>query len=289
MSELLTLEGRRSDYSNRFNFVRNSKNVSPKKRRLAKVKPLTCAALSGSLYRYDLEMNGIGSFVKRKAKSLKKTATKKVGSVAKKAQKSAANFVARKLNTAVSKIDKKIVGIAPKPLKPLAKTVTRGPSKLIKSATKAAQLTSRGQYASAIKESALSSLIPKSVTKKTVSIAKKTMIGRNIVKAVAKLDAKASGTINKKAKGVLVKAITSTYGPVAGKAAQVVLPEGATASKVATVVDQIVQSPIAQTPTVANVVQAQEIIESSPETSETKSSSGVGIMAAIAAAAMFML
>lgn len=295
MSQLLTLEGRRA----RSSLIQRIKPkvVNSKGRRGVNMvaKPLTCAALYGSMHRYDVEMAGIGSFVKRKAKSIKKSTVKKVGSVAKKAQKSASNLVAKKLNTAVSKIDKKIVSIAPKPLKRVAKTITSGPAKLIKSATKAAQLTSRGQYGSTIKESTFSSLIPKTATKKVVSTAKKTMIGRNIIKAAATVDKKVSKTINKKAKGTIVKAVTAAYGPAAGAAVKVVLPEGATTAKTATIVDQIVQSPVAQTPTAASIVQAEQIIESNqdiesnPTISETKSSSGVGIKAALAAAAFFIL
>lgn len=262
MSTLLTLEGRRGGVGQIQRI--KPKVVNSKGRRGINMiaKPLTCAALSGSMHRYDVEMNGIGSVVKRQ--------TKKVSKAAKTVSKAA-------------------VKITPKPLKKVTKAITYAPTKLIQNTAKSIGFTAKGQYASALKASNPVNLISKSITNKGVSKAKKTVVGRNIVKAAATIDKKVSKKINKEAKSVIAKAVSVAFGPAAGTAAQKYLPEGATPSKAATVVDQIVQSPVAQTPTVATVAQAEQIIESSPVTSETKSSSGAGIMAALAAAAMFIL
>ena len=262
MSTLLTLEGRRSGFGQIQRI--KPKVVNSKGRRGVNMiaKPLTCAALCGSMHRYDVEMNGIGSFVKRQ--------TKKVSKAAKTVSKAA-------------------VKITPKPLKKVTKAITYMPTKVVQNTAKTIGFAAKGQYASALKASNPVNLIPKSIANKVASKAKKTVVGRNIVKAASTVDKKVSKKINKEAKGVIVKAVTAAYGPAAGAATNKYLPEGTTTSKAATVVDQIVQSPVAQTPTVATVAQAEQIIESSPVTSETKSSSGVGIMATIAAAAMFIL
>lgn len=253
MSELLTLEGRRLGYSNR-----NSNSVSPKKRRIVKVKPLTCAALAGSAYRYDLEMAGIGSFVSRQARKVK-NATKTVKRVATK--------------------------IAPKPLKPLVKAALYVPLKSIENTSKAVGYASRGQYASALKAQSSVSMIPKSWRNKVVSTAKKTAIGRALVKKASSVDNRVSNKINAQSKKAIVGAITASFGPAAGVAAQKFVPEGASPAKAAIVVDQIVQSPSIQAPTYENVAKAEEMVQQP----ETKSGSGIGLIAALGAAAMFLI
>lgn len=363
MSTLLTLEGRRIGLGQIQTQRIKPKIVNSKGRRGTNMvaKPLTCAALSGSMHRYDLELSGLGKKV-RKVKEVKKVykyakplvltdfeklvfdvrmelgihrplayyviknkltnkhpsdLTPKQFELLKKLNLASINgknlkvtkgdllagffnnelnglgsFVSRqakKATRAVKAVSKNVVKVTPKPLKKIVKVNTYLLTKPLEQTTKAIGLAARGQYASALKTASPISTIPKSFTNKVVSKAKKTVVGRNIVKAASTVDKKVSKKINKEAKGVIVKAVTAAYGPAAGAAANKFLPEGATPSKAATVVDQIVQSPIAQTPTVASVTKAEEIIESTPVTSEAKSSSSVGIIAAIAAAAMFML
>jgi len=266
MSQLLTLEGRRSNQSSVKRF--NKSNVNPKRRRGLKMiaKPLTCAAMSGTL-----ELYGLTSIVR------------KVGNVAKKTTKVATKVVTK--NPLSKAVSKSVVGrvISRTPVGTALSAAIRLPTTTVSNVAKAAVLASKGKYASALKTPG-KTFLPTKVIRRATTAAKKTVVGRNIVKAATFVDKKVTKKVDANAKKVIVKAVTAAYGPAAGAAAQKYVPEGYTPAKAAAVVDQIVASPVAQEPTTSSVAQAQQIVNEQPvEQPAEKKSSALPIIAGLGA------